>query len=102
MATFNKSDLHYQDYSWSTTEGDSSKIRGFPDNILLNRHEGYEVQYFINRFIEGQTSWQDLAIQQKKDLGRKIERMIHDHLPGDIRSQEKIHQWVVSRWSTLT
>ncbi|MFD0998186.1 hypothetical protein ACFQ21_02670 [Ohtaekwangia kribbensis] len=99
MYTFNKSDLYYSDYAWRTTEGDSAKVTGFPDSVLLNRHEGYEVVYFINRFVNGQASWKDESNQRKKELGSKIEKMIHDYLPGDIRSHQKVHEWVVENWT---
>ena len=98
MSIFTKADLKYKDYSWVTTEGDSSKLIGFPDNVLLNRKEGYEITHFINRFIEGETSWRGESDPQKKVLGQKIERMIHDQLPGDVRSHSKVHAWIVANW----
>jgi hypothetical protein len=100
MATLTKQDLHFKDYSWKATEGDSAKITGFPDNILLNRKEGYEVLHFINRFIDSQHSWQSETTEMKKQLGYKIEKIIHDHLPGDIRSHAKVRDWIISNWKS--
>lgn len=99
MLAFTKADLQYKDYTWTTTEGDSAKVIGFPDDVFLNRKEGYEVVHFINRFIEGQKSWEDESADKKKNLGNKLERMIHDKLPGDIRSHQKVDEWIVSNWA---
>lgn len=43
MALITKSDLHYNDYSWTSYTGDNPKIKGEPDSTLLNRKEGYEI-----------------------------------------------------------
>ena len=100
MATFTRAALVYQDYKWSTTEGDSPKIVGFPDKVLLNRKEGYEVVHFIDQFITNQKSWADESLESKKRLGNKIEKLIHDNLPGEIRSHSKVHEWIVANWNT--
>lgn len=43
MADFKRGDLALQ-YSWTALrENDNARITGFPDNVLLDRHEGYEV-----------------------------------------------------------
>ncbi len=98
MGVFKKSDMVYQDYSWKTTEGDSSKVRGFPDSALLNRKEGYEILNFINQFIDGQQSWKTSSDSSNIESGKKIERMIHDRLPGDVRSHKRVHEWIVANW----
>ena len=51
MAKFNRSDLKHT-YSWSTDGGDNPKLRGEPDSNLLDRTEGYEVLYLINKICE--------------------------------------------------
>lgn len=51
MGVITKSDLNYE-YSWTSTKEDDPKISGEPDRTLLNRNEGYEVLYFINKFCE--------------------------------------------------
>jgi len=78
-------------YSWSAIPGDDPRISGKPDSTLLNRNEGYEVLYFINKFAE-------LNNLQSKESCLKIELMIIKHLPGDIRSQEKVMGWINSNW----
>ncbi|PLX08446.1 MAG: hypothetical protein C0596_06205 [Marinilabiliales bacterium] len=52
MALISKSDLYYKYYSWTASSGDDPKITGTPDSTLLNRNEGYEILYFINKFAE--------------------------------------------------
>jgi hypothetical protein len=99
MYRFSRSNLYYSNYLWRTTEGDSAKVTGFPDDVFLNRHEGYEVIYFIDRFVNWQISWKSESDQKKKELGNKIEKMIHDHLPSDIRSHKKVYEWIVANWA---
>lgn len=96
---FTRRDLQYSHYSWRTTEGDSSRIRGFPDNVLLNRNEGYEVVHFINQFIADQVSWRTESEASKLALGHKIERMIHNNLPGNVRSHLNVQQWIATNWA---
>ena len=84
------SELNY-DYKWTAYQGDDPKITGSPDNTLLNRNEGYEMLYFINRLAE---IWK---LQQKISL-LKIEKMIKNHLPSNIRSQINVKNWIYSNW----
>ena len=49
MALLTKSDLQF-DYSWTALGDDDPRIIGEPDSTWSNRHEGYEVLAFINRF----------------------------------------------------
>ena len=85
-----RADLQY-DYSWEASEGDNARIVGFPDNVLLNRHEGYEVLPFINRFAD-KHGW------EKKISGHKAEWLIKEHLPSNVRSHENVRQWLESNW----
>lgn len=93
MALITKSDLYYKDYSWTTILGDNPKMTGQPDSTLLNRKEGYEILYFINKIAE---------IHDLKQLRSaiKIEKMIRNELPGNVRSQENIRKWIVENWKT--
>jgi hypothetical protein len=61
---------------------------------LFDRNEGYEVLYLINKLAE---IW-DLT--QKKS-GLKIETMIKNHLPSDIRSQENVKAWISKEWKNF-
>jgi hypothetical protein len=93
MGVITKSDLYYQDYSWTALAGDNPRITGKPDSTLLNRNEGYEILYFINKFCE-------IHSLKNKETATKIERMIKEELPGDTRSQENVSKWLVANWKT--
>jgi hypothetical protein len=85
MANFSKSALKYQ-YSWARTERDS-KETGFPDNVLLNRSEGYEILYFLNKYMteRGLTSIEDF---------HTLEKRINQNVPSHYHSHAKIKQWL--------
>jgi hypothetical protein len=87
---FHQKDLQYS-YSRTAIAGDNPKISGVPDSILFNRHEGYEVLYLINKFMETH----NLTDIQS---GQKIERMIRNGLPGDVRSQHNVISWIANNW----
>jgi hypothetical protein len=87
---YHRSDLLF-DYQWQTQD-DDPKLRGEPDSSLFNRHQGWEVLYLINKFGSRHKL-------EMKSVGNKIERMIHDHLPADVRSQEKVSRWLQDHWS---
>ena len=86
MANFGRNDLQHQ-YSWTVTEGDSKKVIGFPDNVLLNRHEGFEVLHFINKYMTTRN------LDALRDF-HIIERAIQTNLPSNIRSQAHVKQWL--------
>lgn len=90
MALITKSELKYN-YSWTVLNGDNPKITGAPDSTLLNRNEGYEVLWFINKFAEKHNF-------KNKESAFKIERMIKSHLPENIRSQENVVEWIERNW----
>lgn len=83
---FLRSDLKYSGYSWTVYRDDDSKVTGPPDSTLFNRKEGYEVLYLINKMAKD------------KSTGYKIEMMLHDHLPGSVRSQKNVAEWVKNNW----
>lgn len=93
MGLITKSDLYYDDYSWTVINGDNPKVTGTPDSTLLNRMEGYEILYFVNKFCE-------LYELKQKASATKVERMIREEVPGDIRSQRNIKDWIVQNWKT--
>lgn len=93
MALITKSDLYYSDYSWTVIPGDSPKVTGEPDNTLLNRKEGYEIIYFINKLSE-------MYNFKQKTSAIKIEKMIRDEVPSDLHSQKNIKEWIEKNWSS--
>jgi hypothetical protein len=93
MALIAKEDLYYKDYSWvATYVKDDPKVTGKPDSTELNRKEGYEILYFINKVSE---IWEF----KQKNSAIKVEKMIQNEVPGDIHSQVKIKEWIETNWS---
>lgn len=90
MPLLEKSDLQFK-YSWTALTGDDPRVTGKPDSTLLNRGEGYEVLYFINRFSASHDF-------KQKSSGLKVEKLIKKHLPGDIRSHANVSSWLVANW----
>lgn len=91
MGLITKSDLYYTDYSWTVLNEDNPKITGEPDSTLLNRKEGYEILYFINKFS-------GINEFKLKASATKVERMIREEVPSDIRSQVNIKTWIEKNW----
>jgi hypothetical protein len=91
MGLINRSDLYFTDYSWTTLASDNPKITGKPDSTLLNRMEGYEILYFINKLCE---IWE----LKNKSSATKIEKMIRYEVPSNIHSQENIMKWISDNW----
>lgn len=90
MIKINKEDLKYK-YSWTTIGNDDPRIKGVPDSTMFNRHEGFEVIYLINKLAE---IWKF----EKKASCFKIEKMINDNLPSNVRSQKNVKQWIADNW----
>lgn len=91
MALIAKSDLYYSDYSWTTISGDNPKVTGEPDSTLLNRKEGYEIIYFINKFSE-------IYGLKQKSSAIKIEKMIRNDVPSNLHNQIGIKEWIKDNW----
>lgn len=92
MAIYNKSDLLYKNYFWSTDyTNDDPRVTGIPDATLLNRQEGYEILYFINKFAE----------KHELDTSECMatEYKIRNELPSNIRSQIDIQYWLEINWN---
>lgn len=91
MALYNRSDMIFQNYSWTTYGSDNPKITGIPDSTFLNRTEGYEILYFISKLME---IWGLHSIKH----GNKMEEMIRKKVPGNLHSQNHIMEWINSNW----
>jgi len=86
MAFYDKSDLKYQ-YNWSIYNEKDPKINSNSDYNFLNIEDGHEVLNFINAFAEKHK-------YVNKITGIIIERLLKDHLPAEIKSQESIMEWL--------
>ena len=93
LSPLKKSDLQYN-YPPGAAGSDNPALRGTPDNDLLNRHEWYEVLYFINKFANE-------CGKESATIAKKAERLIQQHLPSNIRSPAKIQQWLIDNWKTF-
>ncbi|MGL1956601.1 MAG: hypothetical protein OCD00_04725 [Colwellia sp.] len=91
MTKFKKSDMQYDHYDWRVTAGDDPKITGKPDSTMFSRKEGYEVLYMINKVL----NHRDLS---SVTSGRKAESLIKSDLPGTIRSQINVFDWINDNW----
>ncbi len=91
MSLINKSELKYKDYTWTIYSNDNPKIYGNPDSTLLNRKEGYEILYFINKLSE-------IHNFKVKSSAIKIENMIRKEVPTNLHSQENIKVWIETNW----
>ena len=86
-----KKDLQYGHYVWTTYRSDDPRISGIPDRTPFDRSEGMQMLYIINKML-------DIHGLTLKQHALKIERMIQDHLPSYVRSQEEVMTWVLVNW----
>lgn len=91
MSLIDKSDLKHKDYTWTTYSHDNPKVSGKPDSTLLNRKEGYEILYFINKLSE-------IYNLKVKTSAIKIENMIRNEVPSNLHSQENVKRWIETNW----
>jgi hypothetical protein len=77
-------------YSRGALPGDNPHLIGNPDRALFNRNERYEVVSMIQSIVDelGRTSEIDV---------QRIERLISDDLPSDIRGREKVKGWLIDQ-----
>jgi hypothetical protein len=96
MGKLSVNDLIYKDEYVNTAASvsDDPKII-LSDNKRLNRKEKYEILHFLNALTAKDNG--DLS----KTTRRICEWMIHEHLPADIESTEKIKAWIVTNYATM-
>jgi hypothetical protein len=91
MILYQKTDLLYNDYEWNNT-ADDVKFQGEPDRTTFTRHDGNDVLYIIN-FI-----CQRMKYISKEHAGR-IEMLIHDKLPLEVKSQKSVFNWIQNNYT---
>ena len=89
MTVFKKEDMQ-NGYYWADDGGDNVKLTGEPDASQLDRNEGHEVLYIIQKLMKG---WNLSQIS----TGHKIEKMIKN-APEDLRSQLEVKDWISNNW----
>ena len=79
-------------YSWQAAGGDDPTKRR-ADAIMFNRKEGYEVRLMIQKICNtfGFTTEEDV---------KRVEQVIANELPGNVRSQENVYNWLVEYFET--
>ena len=93
MAYMTRSQLYYKDYDWTAREeGDNPDLRGFPDNKLLARKEGYEVLAFINHIAKMHSWTPDNSV-----AGHHVEHKLRQ-MPSYIHGRQKAYEWVKANW----
>lgn len=86
----------YNDYYWTAKSGyDNPDLRGVPDSTLLNRHEGYEMLYFINDFARR------YKLTEYLQSLRHLEIIIREKLPPHFRSHENIRNWILQNYKQI-
>jgi hypothetical protein len=86
MVTFSKDTLRHS-CSWNTTEELSKTISGFPDAIILNINEGYEVLHFVCRYMVYK-NWAAEATFQN------LETALKTRLPINVKTHYEVKEWL--------
>ncbi len=84
--------LDEEAYSWRAIAGDDPKKRR-ADAVMFNRKEGYEVRLMIQKICNtfGFTTVDEV---------KRVEAVIANELPGNVRSQENVYNWLVEYFET--
>lgn len=91
-----RNDLQFP-YSSRAQRGDDPRLRGTPDNDLLDVDEEYEVLAFINNF---QNTHSRDGKPLTKDDALHVEKLLH-RKPGNVRSHQKVTEWVLANWNAV-
>ena len=98
--SYTRAEMLYDDgkyYKWTArADHDNPYYTKGTDYSELNRTEGYEVLYFINHL--GRILW---AKPPGVDTYQKMEKMIRYSVASNIRTHQKIEDWVVANWSKV-
>ncbi|KHT40174.1 hypothetical protein [Pectobacterium brasiliense] len=94
MADMKKSDMLYDDYSWTAVPGDDP-TKTTEDRDRFSRKEGYEVLDLINAFKYDNGNQVSLSDQ------KVIEWMIHEELPSNLQGKKKVNAWIVENFASL-
>jgi hypothetical protein len=87
---YTKSDMVYTDYNWNFEyAADDPKVSGNPDHTELDRLDGNQMLYFINK-LSRLYKWQGVI----KDSYEKLEKAIRTQVPGSIKTQDEIKKWI--------
>lgn len=91
MELISKSDLVYNDYAWEQYNERSPYVKGDLDTTPLNRTDGNQILYFINKIAA------TYGFQQKTSA-HKIEEMLRTKVPSELTTRERVKNWITSNW----
>jgi len=86
MANFSSTVLRHS-CVFTTPEEVSRKISGFPETAVLNVNEGFEVLYFINRYMAYRGWFAPATFQD-------IESYLKTRLPFKVRTHSAVKEWL--------
>lgn len=72
---------------WNTPENETLKVGGFPEGLPLNVNEGFELLYFITRYMDSR-GWQSTITFQN------IESVLKTRLPFNVRTHSAVKEWL--------
>ena len=75
-------------YDWKAMHGDN-RIRRELDSKIFNRKQGYEVKWMIQEVVN------HFVYTTESDV-QKVEDIIANKLPGNVRSQKNVFDWLVN------
>ncbi len=80
------------DYSWHAKEGDDPH-KTKADAVMFNRKEGYEVELMVQKICNR------FGFETVDDV-KRVEAVIANDLPGNVRSQKNVYAWLVDYFET--
>lgn len=86
MPHYTKDDLRFT-YKWNGDAGEYEGIDGFPADKELDRHNGYEVLSFINKYMRHKNF-------RLITTFHKIEDLLRVHLLISTRTYQQIKDWL--------
>ena len=95
MPDIKKSNLNYDDYSWTAVTGDDPK-KTVEDADRFSRKEGYEVLYLLNSLKGAKGVYLPLKTRQI------CEWMLHEKLPSTTQGRAKVVKWIVENYKELS
>lgn len=87
-----RSMLNTDKYEWQAGDGDDSKSIKH-DAIMFNRKQGYEVIRMIQKVAN------HFGYESEADV-KRIADVIATELPGNVRSQENVFNWLKEYFET--
>jgi len=87
MMLFSRRNLFYDDYLWTEYPKGHPKVSGRANDTAFDPKEGNEVVYLINTLM-------NLWSYRFSNTGNKMEKLIRERLPENLRTQEEVRDWL--------